>query len=135
MNRTLTPRPPVNFKILLDQVNNIRMALAIGEGKLEELPRGFPKHDEQCVLARALSNGWKAAVSDTIKLSNTKITREQHDACVKALKSLGFRVVDECHARNGRLRIQLIAIEPSRTMANFIERFDDGDFPDLILSD
>lgn len=63
-------KPPVNFNILLEQVNRIRMALAIGEGKITELPKGIIGHPQQCVLARALSNGWTAHVSDIVELTN-----------------------------------------------------------------
>lgn len=57
-------RYPVNLPTLLEQVNRIRTALMIGEGKLDKLPKGEPGEFRHCVLAVALSNGWQTGVSD-----------------------------------------------------------------------
>jgi len=125
---------PVNLGILLDQVNKIRGALAIGEGKLEQLPKGIQLDFSQCVLARALSNGWRAEVTG----SEIQIYHENKEGlidfkeCFTALKRFGFKNVEYFKTRHGSGWVKL---EPTKTMENFIVRFDSGHFPDLILKD
>lgn len=121
-------KPPVDFKILLDQVNRIRMALAIGEGKLEELPKGIIAESDQCVLARALSNGWQANVTAAcIELTHSNINGAiDMEKVAVSLKTLGFKGAVTKYQGG-------VEFEPSLTMRNFIVRFDKGDFPWLIL--
>jgi len=147
-NHATTPKShPVNFKKLLETVNNIRIAIGIGEGKLEALPQGRLESPRQCVLARALSNGWKATVSNEISLVAPKAIRGTFDfnAAATALKSMGFTnvlVVDEhfcaerdCKSTGDPWKPTTIHFDPSKSMTNFIERYDEGQFPDLILKD
>lgn len=116
---------PVNFSLLLDQVNRVRIALAIGEGKLEALPPGRVGHAEQCVLARALSNGWQVEVSNEIAFQHPTADL---DSAVGALRSAGFDAVHLIHSN-------VISMKLTKTMSNFINRFDEEQFPDLILED
>lgn len=125
---------PVNFTILLEQVNRIRLALAVGEGKLEQLPKGRKGDPHMCVLARALSNGWKAGwkadvSNDEICLCNYHLSSEGLDRSVEALCNVGFKAkIDKRHPCK-------IVFPPTKTMVNFIFRFDQGDFEDLILKE
>lgn len=54
--------PKIICEFALADVNDIRTALAIGEGKLEALPPGMRSNPQNCVLARALSNGWRSFI-------------------------------------------------------------------------
>jgi len=133
---------------VLADANDIRRALAIGDGILPELPKGVISEQEDCVLAVALSNGWHASVSSTeATLSHPmqKIgadgveregkTREEVDKSVEALGQLGFLDVtvhpkrdDERYAMNWT-----IEIPHTYAMAKFVNNFDNGKYPDLIL--
>lgn len=118
---------PVNFKLLLDQVNKIRLALAIGEGKLEKLPPGKMHELTQCVLARALSNGWVAEVDpERIRFSIPgKEFEIDWEEIGRSLSRLGFTCkVDPFNE---------IDLTCTKTMKNFIYRFDEEQFPELIL--
>jgi hypothetical protein len=120
-------KAPVNLNLLLNQINSIREALAIGEGKLDELPKGEPGAAHHCVIAKALSNGWEAEVSDYIVLLHeNRDDAIDFKALAKALRKRGFKVED--------VGWDFIKISPTKTMDNFIERFDSGDFPNLILN-
>lgn len=62
---------PASLTRALDDVNFIRLALVIGEGKLETFPAGKDGDPLLCVLARALSNGWQAfADYDAIQIGH-----------------------------------------------------------------
>jgi hypothetical protein len=56
---------------VLQDVNFIRTALLMGEGKLETLPAGDPNDPEHCVLANALSNGWSPYVDGDLVLAHS----------------------------------------------------------------
>lgn len=155
----MSEAPRVNLGKLLETANKIRLAIGIGEGKIEQLPKGKIGDTTQCVLARALSNGWKAEVeSDNIQLRCPVKLRNKFDfdAGATALRQLGFKEVsitdvnrytkedvqaDNDHKvkygyRNEKLDKfvpAILSFATTANMANFIERFDDGDFPDLIL--
>ena len=136
---------PVNFSILLDQVNRIRTAMLIGEGKLTELPQGEMGQSDRCVIARALSNGWCPSVDEeTIYLNHDftdeiteEITEDNIKSMCSALRASGFTHVNYEYDAPGTYyggNIQ-INFTPTTTMGNFIERFDNGEFPHLILND
>lgn len=134
-------KAPVNFNTLLDQVNKIRMALAIGEGKLQELPKGKQSSSVQCVLARALSNGWKARVSSHIQITHSLPLPENVnlEKVAQTLRGYGFKGVEiidgSCYTRFSRhfRKPAGVSFRATPTMDNFIDRFDNGDFPHLIL--
>lgn len=126
---------PVNFGILLDQTNRIRQALAIGEGILPELPKGIIGNGQQCVLARALSNGWTTSVdSSEIVFRHKKLKVADFQRCAHALRQLGF-IAEYLAPDNdaSAYREHIISMRPTKTMSNFILRFDEGDFPELVL--
>lgn len=120
------PKLRVEMAVVLNYVNRIRQALLIGQGTpLDQLPKGKIGDTKSCVIAVALSNGWKCRASEaTLTLyHNGNIDVE---AAVTALRELGFKVVR---------RNQSIDIETPTMIENFIMRFDAGDFPDLVLTD
>jgi hypothetical protein len=123
---------PVNFKILLRQLNAIRVAVGIGDGTLTEMPKGRPNNASTCPIAMALSNGWQAHVSDHVSLTRFDRKREiDPNKIVRALRNAGFRVSG---ARTGGTYCNevVIAIDLTKTMENFIYRFDEREFQDLI---
>lgn len=110
----------------LEQANMIRIALAIGEGKLDALPKGKPGDPAQCVIAKALSNGWEACVdNDQIELSHDGEETVDLIAAAEALTSLGF---EEVKGFGGS-----ISFNTTTAMHEVISLFDDGKLPDLIL--
>lgn len=118
--------------LILDDVNTIRLALAIGEGTLEALPPGKQQNSEQCVLARALSNGWKAEIDERIVLTPPDDVEVDLSACVRELNACGIKArkrdddFDEC---------SWVEIEIASLWADFIDDFDDGAIPHLIFKD
>lgn len=121
-------RPRLLLPIVLDEANRIRLALAIGEGLLPELPQGVPGNGELCVLARALSNGWDASVDDDeVCLTHPFKLEEDFRRAAKALEDLGFEDVE--------YGTGFVNFLPSWSMGRFIRNFDGGIFPELILGD
>lgn len=109
---------------VLDIVNNMRMAMAIGEGKLPELPKGLVGNPNQCVLARALSADWNVQVDGCyIELwpPEVSMVKRTHSA----LERMGFSVMtDEYDER--------VEIKTPDILADFIDTFDEQGFPELI---
>jgi hypothetical protein len=94
--------------LVLMEVNEIRLALAIGEGKLPELPKSIRANPEQCVLARALSNGWSASITrdqmtlfhpaetpnignpDLVDRELLDVERRRYELMAETLRQLGY---------------------------------------------
>ena len=107
----------------LEVVNAVRLALAIGEGKLPALPRGVLRDPEQCVLARALSNGWSAMINcGVIALRNANADA---DAAADALRTLGFQVCDVYE--------DVVEVMLPQVLAALVTEFDFEKLPELIL--
>lgn len=127
--------PRVVLGVALADANDIRLALAIGEGKLKALPVARLGKSEQCVLARALSNGWGASVNEsatTLFHPAKGITREQVVLAGKTLDDLGFQGVNVyLDAENG----YYLGIPHTWAMEELVKWYDRGAFPDLVLSD
>lgn len=122
----------VDIPKALEEVNKIRMALAIGEGKIEALPKGKPERPDQCVLARALSNGWEAAVYplEAVYLTNNDESYDvDFDKCAESLKQLGFKSVYFW------LNSRQVEFAPTSAMNALAIAFDKKLLPDLILED
>lgn len=118
---------------VLEQVNQIRQALAIGEGKLPELPKGVPGNSSQCVLARALSNGWKARVEPLdIRLSYDGLEEEGYKKATAALVHLGF---DARYYGGNDDDPRELVIYSTTEMRKLVEDFDEELIPELILED
>lgn len=130
----------------LEVVNNIRTAVAIGEGLLPELPKAIKGNSRHCVLARALSNGWSATVTGTgsVKLDHPTITQEQMRTAVLALEQMDLpahlenypsgeftEVVDD-----PRTKAQMFHISIGETplFRALVDSFDNGHLPDLIFT-
>lgn len=119
----------VNIPVVLNQVNKIRIALAIGEGLLQELPQGIPREPTMCVIARALSNGWKATVADEITMTNDKLNDSfDWDTAVDTLQRFGFDAHKESYERRCAIEIKV-----TPEMCELMEFFDNGSLPHLIL--
>lgn len=112
----------------LKQVNDIRIALAIGEGKIPRLPKGVPSDSKQCVLARALSNGWTATVAGVVTLKHPK-EGVDWTATRDTLELLGFQHVKLTHNR----RYNVLTFQLTDEMDELISRFDTRRMPHLIL--
>ena len=127
--------------IILNDVNKIRLALGIGEGKLPELPKGIRQSESQCVLARALSNGWEVRVDDQITLSHpSQLTNFDWEKAASTLENLGFdcHFVDDSYYDDfyeETVEDKWIVIETTDQMKILIEDFDKGLLPDLVLND
>lgn len=143
--------------IVLTDVNDIRTALAIGEGKLEELPKGVRSNPEDCVLARALSNGWVSWVGgEHTKLYHPvdgTITEEQINLAADTLRQMGFDQVyvpdpingyeaeveslsnQHEHDEEDQNMYWEIRFRNTIPMQRLISWFDNGDMPDFILTD
>lgn len=122
----------------LEMANEIRLALAIGEGKLEELPQGVRSEGDQCVLAKALSNGWQATVGyDTITLKHADDGTVDFNKSVATLEQLGYRSVTQNQAEYyGQGPQRVIQFDtPIFIYTGFLTAFDEGQLPDLILND
>lgn len=145
-NSTLTVS---DLGIILNDVNKIRLAVGIGEGKLKELPEGIPEDAEQCVLANALSNGWEAEVDSAIRLKHIDHFETEEDELiiwertVNALNKRGFNAFlednsyhDDCNAMNCWCNEdRAIVINTTPLMRTLITEFDRGLLPSLILED
>jgi hypothetical protein len=131
----------------LEKVNEIRIALAIGEGKLPELPKGQPGEAEHCVIAKALSNGWVPSVNeDEITLRHPWDENFNWEAAVEALIAMGIKPLDYDNMdwgqevvpkqflastiRKGRKIV--IVFQTPIVLAELISRFDREELPQLI---
>ena len=133
------PKPPVNFTILLNQVNRLRNAVD-GMEALPGIPKGALREADDCPLARALSNGIKTTVDrGEVEFhypfnSTLKTLRE----AVKRIKAAGFVVLNEAdigddwYSDADRAAGVPVQVKTTKTMNNFIMRFDNEDFEDLI---
>lgn len=131
--------PRIIIRFALDDANDIRRALAIGEGKLDALPAARLGESEDCVLARALSNGWKAGVDTartTLTHSNSGMSYKQVALAVETLRQLGFDVewddYDWDQAPEGA-RSYSIDINHTWPMSQFVDWYDKGAYPELVL--
>ena len=149
------------FSKLLEQVNSVRIALGIGEGKLQELPPAVVGDPNQCVLARALSVDWDAHVENEIVTLTWRGKPEEVDwkGVQSALRRRQFKDVsifsrddysleeheEEIRAEKEWAKTQgiqpelwdfhprKIVFETTPLMQRFISAFDEGQFPWLIL--
>lgn len=121
---------PVNRNILLRQINFVRAAANMA--LLKKIPKGVKSAIYECPIANALSNGIKAEVDGTeIVLEFPRNTsKDKLEAVAKKLRQL-FEKVEVLHdeLKWDKPKISFI---PSKTMSNFISRFDNGEFKDLI---
>jgi hypothetical protein len=124
---------------VLEDVNKIRLAIGIGEGNLPDLPRGVRRNPSQCVLARALSNGWEASIEDDISLTHHEPFKKPFnwDKAVDTLVNLGFNAYlygdedeDEFDEYPDYCEIH---IERTNEMDTLISEFDEGLLPFLVL--
>jgi hypothetical protein len=138
-SRTTAQKHPVNFNTLMRDVNAIRAATHRTE--ISQMPKGDIQKSENCPIARAIKNGIDVLVeADRIMLKQKG--SKQHDwvAIAKALREAGFTRVSvfdnygaKWNEKNSHYaRPDRVEFKPTNTMANFIIRFDDGQFPDLI---
>ena len=137
--------------VVLNDVNKIRLAVGIGEGKLPELPKGIKGDPQQCVLARALSNGWDVEVDNVISLRHGKTFEKPFDwtKTNKTLNDLGFKSnlyydgeeYDDYLNMYGEDDEAMyddlyeIAIPLTPEMSTLISEFDEGLIPQLVLED
>lgn len=127
------------FGQVLDQVNSVRVALGIGEGKLEEFPKGDPGDATMCVLARALSNGWEPEVDNSyIFLSHWPANEINFKKIATALRRRGFEevaltdygsVTEDSEYANG------IRFKTPQLWAKLITEFDTERIPWLVSDD
>lgn len=125
--------------VVLDQVNMIRMAVGIGEGKLPELPKGVRGNSDYCVLARALSNGWRAEVGTgrTTIVHKGGIEGIDIPLILRTLRDQGFEAfskAEQFYDNTTRMYGQILTgIEIKNTMAmrSLVRQFDSGYFPGL----
>lgn len=139
--RTLTDG---ELSLILGQVNGVRRALAIGEGTLAALPPGRLSDPEECVLARALSNGWRGIIEDggfllpppdvqvDLPAAVAALDALGFDARVESAESLGEPVDGDFDAETGEYRDGIHFVLPS-LWARFVFEFDRGALPFLIL--
>jgi len=124
---------------ILEDVNSIRLAIGIGEGKIPELPKGRPGDASQCVLARALSNGWEPDIeTDRIRLSNYEpdvLKTFDFEKVVSTLRLKGLEASYEVDEWEGERESCWITITPTEEMQTLIRDFDNGFLPSLILKD
>jgi len=143
-------RKPINFKTLLRQINAIRVACQIGDS-LHEMPQGVIGNETQCPIARALSNGLHVEVSSTIEIEvkrgqdASRYDFQEIKRVLRAAGFIGFEIYtrnkrdengDYVYGENGELvdddEEYGISFHASKTMDNFIQRFDAGEFKNLI---
>lgn len=125
----------VNFDRLINDLNRIRMCFGMPE--LAALPQAVPGDEDECVIAVAMSNGWKAEVSETIVLywddpQNIPST-EVLNAIQVALENQRFEFQ---FSIDGRYRdgeyVPEFAIKMTNDMQNLIHHFDNYKFPHLM---
>lgn len=127
------PVRPVNFNLLLRQLNQIRVAFEMPE--IAEISPGVQSEANDCPIAISLRDGWHAEVMGAY----TEFTWSGHrhempaiEPIVKALKQIRWiKKVEITSDYNGKPKG--IVITNSAMMTNFIYRFDSGDFKDLVL--
>lgn len=147
---TLQADPRYAIPKALNDANSIRLALAIGDGVLPELPPGKIGDNQECVLARALSNGWKATISagsSALFHPSEGKTLADIRKSVDALEQLGFEGIthweqepdscecDDPECSGNRREGFWIDIPHTWAMERFVYLFDKGSYPDLILAD
>lgn len=114
----------------LDQVNAIRIALAIGEGKIPALPQGVPGNADHCVIAKALSNGWKAYVdNNSIELIHSIDSTIEKAKIRNALAESGF-IILAMYSDDNEI---YIVIKTTTALDLMIRAFDEQLLPELIL--
>lgn len=135
----------------LADANDIRTALAIGDGAMPELPKGYRSNEKSCVLAMALSNGWQPNIdgSDATLYHPIDETKTEDDIIrsVTALKQMEFACAwgkarwdnfNNCWDRDiyGDEEATHWFIEISNTwaMTRLIELFDADELPFLDLA-
>lgn len=118
----------------LEEVNAIRVACLIGEGKLESLPPGIRQDPKMCVLARALSNGWDSTIEGegmtiTYIGENSEQISTRLPQMVETLEQLGFTVSDY----DAYPPAPTITIKNTWVTETFIQLFDQGYYPELAV--
>lgn len=129
----------------LEIVNKIRTVLLIGEGKLESLPMGYLRDAHSCVLALALSNGWRSQVGEYIYLVHAPDGSVNFNMLRVALEERGFRGVshltqetgwnDELEQYNPPGEVCGVKFNCPTVLEQFFTKFDSGQYPNLILND
>lgn len=121
--------------MIMDDVNFVRETLAIGDGTIPKLPKGRPGDAQRCVLAVALSNGWKASVDgEEILLRRPLDTGDKFDySGVKEKLSKRFRSVRA--NRDDYDHYHVVAFGTPPHMHKLIAQFDAYLLPELILED
>ena len=130
------PNPgPINFTMLLKQVNALRNAVD-GMEPLPGIPKGEVLESSDCPIARALSNGVRAEVDwDEIIFTYPRTTTEDElKAAVERIKKAGFKMHNDEDGNIFTLRrfAKQIRVQPTKTMANFIIKFDVEDLTEYI---
>jgi hypothetical protein len=116
---------PVNFNILMRQINAVRAATHLDP--LEKMPKGEVGVTNACPIARALSNGIRADVeSHSIYLYSDNDNDIAWNEIATNLRRAGMKEVELSYDANG------ISFATTKTMENFIQRFDNDEFTDLI---
>jgi hypothetical protein len=118
---------PSEMTRMLGQLNKIRVAVGIGDGTLEAMPKGIPGKATECPIARALSNGWKAEVDmKCIVLYYHGDKEVDYEAIGLQLRRDRFRGVEVDAVA------MTISFSTPALMAKFITEFDSSELPDLI---
>lgn len=130
---------PKEFGQILDQVNSLRIALGIGEGKLEEFPKGAPGDATMCVLAQALSNGWEPEVDNAfIYLTHWPTDGINFAKLATALRRRGFedvRFTDYSNTTEDPEFANGIRFKTPPLWSRLITEFDRENIPWLISDD
>lgn len=119
---------PVDRKVLLRQINRLRVA--VNNEPINEIPKGEIGGSLSCPIAIALKNGIEPRVnSGLVSLSySPKPEEDELKKIVHRLKAAGFRAVE---VRYGVFTTD-VRLKPTQMMLNFIDRFDNGEFQDLV---
>jgi hypothetical protein len=125
---------------LLRQLNAIRVAF--DNAPLTELVKGDMGDTQRCPIAMSLANGWEPNVGDEITMTNRAgFTRHEGIAICRKLTQAGFKCVlydawgYSMYPKNEQYEDDPpnnIQIQITKTMDNFITRFDNGEFESLI---
>lgn len=123
---------PINFTILLRQINKLRNA-ADGMEPIAVIPQGITQDASECPIARALSNGVRAEVDlgeITFFYPTASFVEDDIVDAVNRIKKAGFIVGLWCCSIGGMF--WEVSVKPTQTMKNFIVKFDSEELTDYI---
>lgn len=123
---------PVNRNLLLRQLNQVRVAFEMPE--ITEIQKGVKSQPTHCPIAMSLRNGWTVyAEQCETRFTWTGDLSEMPDLTkiVKALKRIPWVTGAEIMWAENDEQQNSIWFDNSRTMTNFIERFDDGELDEF----